>query len=189
MDQPYEARGLIGIARRDITPPFGIYGPVWGFSTHDGSSQGTHKPIFATALVFSAKAASKPTVIVGVDLGSTGDLTGLEDEWIRRDVSEQLDIPLSHLMLASSHTHGAPWAYRSRADFPGGDLIEGYLNLLKSAILEASREAMETSENCIMTFKPGRCDLAKTVTLQIQQTQAGISLALIQQINPLQMIR
>lgn len=165
IDQPHEARGLIGIARRDITPPFGIYGPVWGFSTHDGSSRGTHKPIFATALVFSTQAANKPMVIVGVDLGTTGDLTGLEDEWIRKDVSAQLDIPLSHLMLASSHTHGAPWAYRSRVDFPGGDLIEGYLNLLKSAILEASREAIETAENCIITFKSGRCDLAKNRNL------------------------
>ncbi|MDA2963195.1 MAG: neutral/alkaline non-lysosomal ceramidase N-terminal domain-containing protein [Actinomycetota bacterium] len=161
IDQPHEASGLIGIARRDITPPFGIYGPVWGFSTHDGSSQGTHKSIYATALAITAKGASKPSVIVGVDLGTTGDLTGLEDQWIREDVIAQLDIPLSHLMLASSHTHGAPWPYRSRVDFPGGHLIEDYLNLLKSAILEASREAIETAEECILTFKPGRCDLAK----------------------------
>ena len=31
IDQPHEARAEIGVSRRDITPPFGIYGPVWGF--------------------------------------------------------------------------------------------------------------------------------------------------------------
>ena len=56
IDQPHEARAQIGVARRDITPPFGIYGPVWGFSTHDGSSRGTHKPIYATALAITPQA-------------------------------------------------------------------------------------------------------------------------------------
>jgi len=165
VDQPHEARALIGIARRDITPPFGIYGPVWGFSTHDGSSRGTHKPIYATALSITPTPGQPATVIVGVDLGTTGDLTGLEDQWIREDVVKKLNIPLSHLMLASSHTHGAPWPYRSRAEFPGGEFIEGYLELLKNAIFESAKEAIETAEECIMTFKDGRCDLAKNRNL------------------------
>ena len=83
IDQPHEARAQIGVARRDITPPFGIYGPVWGFSTHDGSSRGTHKPIYATALAITPQSGAKPTVIVALDLGTSGDLTGLEDKWIR----------------------------------------------------------------------------------------------------------
>lgn len=165
IDQPHEARAVIGVSRRDITPPFGIYGPVWGFSTHDGSSRGTHKPLFATALAITAQSGGKPTVIVALDLGTSGDLTGMEDEWIRESVVKDLGIPISNLMLASSHTHGAPWPYRSRVDFPGGDLIEGYLELMKGAILEASREAIETAEDCIITFKDGRCDLAKNRNL------------------------
>ena len=165
IDQPNEARAVIGVSRRDITPPFGIYGPVWGFSTHDGSSRGTHKPIYATALAITAQPGGKPTVIVALDLGTSGDLTGMEDEWIRESVVKDLGIPISNLMLASSHTHGAPWPYRSRVGFPGGDLIEGYLELMKGAILEASREAIETAEDCIITFKDGRCDLAKNRNL------------------------
>jgi hypothetical protein len=121
IDQPNEARAVIGVSRRDITPPFGIYGPVWGFSTHDGSSRGTHKPIYATALAITAPPGGKPTVIVALDLGTSGDLTGMEDEWIRESVVKDLGIPISNLMLASSHTHGAPWPYRSRVGFPGGD--------------------------------------------------------------------
>ena len=165
IDQSKEARLLIGVGERDITPPFGIYGPVWGFSTHDGSSRGTHRPIYATALALRASASSKPAVIVGIDLGTTGDLTGLEDEWMRKHITKELDIPESHLMLASSHTHGAPWPYRSRAEFPGGELIEEYLEFLRSAILNAAREAIETAEDCIITFRPGRCDLAKNRNL------------------------
>jgi hypothetical protein len=60
----------------------------------------------------------------------------MEDEWIRESVVKDLGIPISNLMLASSHTHGAPWPYRSRVDFPGGYLIEFYLELINGAILE-----------------------------------------------------
>lgn len=165
VDTPTEARMLIGVARRDITPPFGIYGPVWGFSTHDGSSIGTHKPLYATAMAFKSSPTSKPAIVVGVDLGTTGDLVGLEDEWIRAEVIKQIDIPISNLMLASSHTHGAPWPYRSRANFPGGEFIEPYLHQLKDAIIQACIEASETAEDAIITFKAGRCDLAKNRNL------------------------
>lgn len=164
VDQPYEAACLVGVARRDITPPFGIYGPVWGFSTHDGSSRGTHRPLLITALALTP-AGGSPAVIIACDLGTTGDLAGMEDLWLRTQLSEELGIPMSHLMLASSHTHGAPWAYRSRQAFPGGHLIEGYLATVRDALVAASREAVETAEECIMTFRSGRCDLARNRNL------------------------
>lgn len=164
VDQPAEARCLVGVARRDITPPFGIYGPVWGFSTHDGSSRGTHRPLLATALALQPEGGPQ-AVLIAVDLGTTGDLAGLEDLWLRQEIAGELDISLSHLMLASSHTHGAPWAFRSREDLPGGHLIEAYLGTLRDALVEAAREAVATAEDCIMTFRAGRCDLAQNRNL------------------------
>lgn len=164
VEQPYEAACRVGVGRRDITPPFGIYGPVWGFSTHDGSSRGTHRPLLVTALALTAP-GERPAVIVACDLGTTGDLAGLEDMWLRTQVCEELGLSMSHLMLASSHTHGAPWAYRSRQNFPGGHLIDGYLNSMRDALIAACREALETSEECILTFRAGRCDLARNRNL------------------------
>jgi hypothetical protein len=34
---PDEGQALIGISRREITPPVGIYGRMWGASTHERS--------------------------------------------------------------------------------------------------------------------------------------------------------
>ena len=163
---PFEAKGWFGVARRDITPPYGIYGPVWGFSTHDGRSTGTHAPLVATALAMRESGDDVPAWIVAVDLGTTGDLTGLEDRWLRREIAGALAVDEDRLMLACSHTHGAPWAYRSRAHLPGGDLIEGYLQQLRSAILEACREAAATAQPAILTVRAGRCDLATNRNLR-----------------------
>lgn len=164
--EPHEARAWIGVARRDITPPFGIYGPVWGFSSHDGSSRGTHKPLSATALSFRASPDDAPSIVVGLDLATTGDLAGLEDPWLRSEIASALAIDEHRLMLACSHTHGAPWAYRSRAHLPGGDRVEAYLEHLLHAITEACREASETAVDAILTFREGRCDLATNRNLR-----------------------
>jgi hypothetical protein len=163
---PHEARAWIGVARRDITPPYGVYGPVWGSSPHDGSSRGTHKPLHATALSLRASPDDPPSLVVGLDLATTGDLAGLEDPWLRSEIAAALDIDRSHLMLASSHTHGAPWAYRSRAHLPGGDRIEPYLEHLLHAIVEACREANASAVDAILTMREGRCDLATNRNLR-----------------------
>lgn len=163
---PHETRAWIGIARRDITPPYGIYGPVWGFSTHDGSSCGTHKPLSATAMALRGHEDDPPAWIVALDLGTTGDLTGLEDRWLRGEITRDLGASDDRLMLACSHTHGAPWAYRSRAHLPGGDRIEPYLQHLRAAILEACREAAATAQPSTVTVRAGRCDLATNRNLR-----------------------
>src|ERR1043165_2264813 len=58
------------IARRDITPPVGIYHRLWGAATHDRST-GVHQPLTATAMVFQqaeGKAASETEqVLVTMD--------------------------------------------------------------------------------------------------------------------------
>ena len=46
---PYEGLALIEISRREITPPIGIYGRMWGASNHD-QSEGTHKSLYVTAI-------------------------------------------------------------------------------------------------------------------------------------------
>ena len=58
---PFEGSADIGFSRRDITPPFGIYGRMWGASNHD-CSEGTDKPLYATAMAFRASAGEHPAL-------------------------------------------------------------------------------------------------------------------------------
>ena len=39
-----------GVARRDVTPPAGIYARSWGAATHE-IAEGIHRPFTATAAV------------------------------------------------------------------------------------------------------------------------------------------
>ena len=41
---PSAYAGLMGVARRDTTPPTGIYARMWGASTHD-LAEGVHRPL------------------------------------------------------------------------------------------------------------------------------------------------
>jgi len=156
---PFEGRALIGFSRRDITPPFGIYGRMWGASSHD-KSEGSHKALSVTAMAFSSDKEIKPAVLVGVDAASLGDLAGREGLEIRNATLSALDIPSSHLMLACSHTHASPWAARSRAQMPGGELIDPYIAMVTSAIIDACREAIRNMEDSIITSAKGSCSLA-----------------------------
>ena len=49
-----------GVARRDITPPVGIYHRMWGAATHERST-GVHRPLKATALAWSGPMRELPT--------------------------------------------------------------------------------------------------------------------------------
>jgi hypothetical protein len=58
-----------GVARRDVTPPVGIYSRSWGAATHD-VAEGVHRPLTATAAVFAPLAGDGPTLaLVALDVG------------------------------------------------------------------------------------------------------------------------
>ena len=64
---PFEGRAHIGFSRREITPPFGIYGRMWGASSHD-KSEGSHKALYVTAMAFASSPHEKPALLVGAVL-------------------------------------------------------------------------------------------------------------------------
>ena len=156
---PHEGRALIGIAREDITPPVGIYGRMWGASNHE-RSEGAHKPLFVTALSIQQSQTDMPALLIAVDAASLGDLDGREAHWLRERVCKALDISDSHLMLACSHTHASPWSARSRANMPGGDLVEQYLHDISDALIAAGKNAIGSASQSIITFANGKCSLA-----------------------------
>ena len=58
-----------GVARRDVTPPVGIYARSWGAATHE-VAEGVHRPLTATAAVFAPHAGDGPELaLVALDIG------------------------------------------------------------------------------------------------------------------------
>lgn len=155
--------GLIGVARRDITPPAGIYARNWGAASHD-LAEGVHRPLLCTVLTLRARDSEKPLVLVAIDAtwfrGPEGAL------FIREYVCRELEIPSSALMVALSHTHAGPSISPAEAHKPGGELIAPYVERLAAAIVEAAREAMETQSDAELRFGTGRCGLAADRDLQ-----------------------
>ena len=111
---PFEGQALIGINKREITPPFGIYGRMWGASNHD-KSEGSHRPLYVTAMSMQSSTSEMPALLVAIDAASLGDLDGREGQKLRETVKTALGVDDSHLMIACSHTHASPWFARSRA--------------------------------------------------------------------------
>jgi hypothetical protein len=153
-----QALCVAGVARRDITPPVGIYHRMWGAATHDRST-GVHRSLTATALVLESQDAGSPgrQAIVAIDhcLLRAGDMAELYAAVCRATgVSE------SELFIAFSHTHGAGLMDRSRANLSGGELVGPYLDRLAELISEAVQEAVARLEPVSIVYGRGRCDLA-----------------------------
>jgi hypothetical protein len=86
-----------GLARVDITPSASMQ--MYGYANRKcGSSNGTHDPLHAKALVLES--GGRRIAIVTLDLGS------IVSEGLKDEVATKLGIPL--LLLAASHTHSAP---------------------------------------------------------------------------------
>src|SRR5580704_1610134 len=134
--RPSAFAGLVGVGRRDTTPPHGIYARMWGAAGHD-QAQGTHRPLTATALALQASEAGPLYLLVALDIAMLGDIGNPSDgERVLEPVREALGLGSGRLIVNCSHTHAAPWSATSRSHLPGGELLAGYLDQLGSAIRE-----------------------------------------------------
>jgi hypothetical protein len=153
-----QARCRAGVARRDITPPVGIYHRMWGAATHDRST-GIHRPLLATALVLESLQADSPgrQVLVAIDhcLLRAGDMAQLHSA-----VCDATGVSAPELHIAFSHTHGAGLMDRSRAALPGGELIGPYLDRMAELISDAIGEAKAGLQPATIVYYLGHCDLA-----------------------------
>ena len=154
-----QSRCRAGVARRDITPPVGIYHRMWGAATHDRST-GIHRPLTTTILVMQpddSQAESKPVAFVAVDhcLLWTREMNELLDR-----VSESSGIERSQIIVFFSHTHAAGLMGNERADLPGGELIPQYLSDVADAISAGIREASDQIQPAVLTYGTGKCNLA-----------------------------
>ncbi len=150
--------GHIGVARRDITPPIGIYNRNWGAATSEVAA-GIHRPLAATALALKRDSGDgQPLVLLSLDLGWWRTS---EDEWdVRSAVLGALGVDDGCVLLHLTHTHAGPSICREDADRPGGHLIGGYLDHVKAACVEAAREAVHNAAPATLAWAYGKCTLA-----------------------------
>ena len=155
--------GLIGVARRDITPPAGVYARNWGAAAHD-IAEGVHRPLLCTVLTVRSDGNQNPLVLAAIDAtwfrGPEGALL------IRDHVCRELGVPSSALMISLSHTHSGPSLSPAELNKPGGSLIKPYVEGVASAIVEAARAALESECRAELRFATGRCGLAADRDLQ-----------------------
>lgn len=149
--------GSIGVARRDVTPPRGIAQNAWGPAT-ERVSTGVHRPLTLTALALRDAAGGPPLVLVAFD-GSW--FRAREDEWhVRSAVVEAAGGDEARVIVTLSHSHAAPLLTRAARDWPGGELIAPYLDALRIAAAEATREALAGTVPATLTWATGRSAVA-----------------------------
>lgn len=150
--------GRIGAARRDISPPAGIYSRNWGAAEHD-AAEGIHRPLYATALAISGSEEGAPFVIVDLDLGWWRSLE--LERTLRGGILEQLGLDESRFLLALAHTHAAPpLVDRADSAWEGGELLAPYLEQVRTAVVDAVSEAISSARPATLEWHAGRCGLA-----------------------------
>ena len=148
--------GAIGVARRDITPPHGIFVRIWGPATEDVST-GTHRPLTLTALALVPDGGA-PLVLIAADLGWWQDPA---DEWrVRGAVLERLGLGPAQVLVHLSHTHAGPSTYSGDAEQPGGHLVPPYLDAVRDAAVEVAEEALAGAVEATLTWATGHSSVA-----------------------------
>ncbi len=153
-----QTRCLAGVSRIEITPPVGIYHRMWGAASHDRAT-GVHKPLLGTAVWLqpSSGDASQAQVLIGIDhcVVDTADMNRLRDA-----VAKAGSLDSANVIITLSHTHGSGWMSRTRAHFPGGDLIAPYLDEVEHKLGQLALQARQSAVPASIVYGLGRCDLA-----------------------------
>jgi hypothetical protein len=151
------SRLRFGLARVDITPPVGIYHPLWGAARHHRST-GVHRPLTAEVMAFGPAGETAPRLI-RAQLDSPG-LVKSQHEALLKSLSEASGLPEHQIVISYSHTHAAGWFTPDRFKMPGGDLIPPYLESGGAKLQTACRQALAGYQEVLITYAAGRCNLA-----------------------------
>ena len=147
-----------GAARRDVTPPVGIYARSWGAATHD-VAEGVHRPLTATAAVFAPLTGEgQMLALVALDIGWFQYAP--DEVALRTAVMERTGLGEAELLVQMSHTHAGANTNSRLEGRPGTELIRPYLDHLTAQVCDAVLEARSTSTEAFVTYGQGRCGLA-----------------------------
>ncbi len=163
IDQKYQeyptTRCRFGVARRDVTPPVGIYARLWGAATHE-VAEGVHRPFSATAgVVAPADGSDGPTLaLVALDLGWFQNVDDFQALYAA--VLDRTGLAPAELLIQMSHTHAGANTNSRLEDRPGTELIVPYLEHLTEAVGDAIVEARAGLAPAHIVWGAGRCSLA-----------------------------
>ena len=147
-----------GVARRDVTPPVGIYSRSWGAATHD-VAEGVHRPLTATAAVFAPLDGDGPTLaLVALDIGWFQYAP--DGQALRAPVMERTGLGEAEILIQMSHTHAGANTNSRLEGKPGAELIAPYLEHLAHRSADAVVEARDGVTEAFVTYGNGRCGLA-----------------------------
>jgi hypothetical protein len=79
---------------------------------------------------------------------------------IQAEVSQAISLRPQQIHVACSHTHASGWMSRSRAAYPGGELIEPYLRRLGHVCADLARAVHDAVRPATLMFDTARCSLA-----------------------------
>jgi hypothetical protein len=138
-----------------------MYHRMWGAAEHD-RSEGVHRPLTVTALVFRDASSQDLTsesqqVLLAIDHCL---LAHEQVEAIQRRASEVAGIPPSSIVLTFSHTHAAGLLNMDREHLPGGELLADYFDTLTETIAKTVQTAAAELVDANITYATGRCGLA-----------------------------
>ena len=149
-----------GHARIDMTPPVGIYHPMWGAARHHRAT-GVHRPLLGDVMalgpISSADAPSTTMLRIQLDLVGMGKR---EYELLLDALCRATELAEGQIVVSFSHTHAAGLFTADRVALPGGELIPDYLESLREQIGVAAVEAMRKMQPCSITYGVGRSNMA-----------------------------
>jgi hypothetical protein len=145
-----------GLARVEITPPVGVYHPMWGAARHQRAT-GVHRPLFADVLALAPLAGGAPLVRIQMDH------VGMEEEQqstLIGHICTALDLSAENILTTFSHTHASGNFARNRVHLPGGELIEPYVAELFERVTLCAQHAVANLQEAVITYGSGRCNMA-----------------------------
>jgi hypothetical protein len=155
-----QVRLIAGMARVDITPPVGMYHRMWGAAIHDRST-GVHRPLTATAIWMQPREAAgercDAILLLALD-HCILERTAMDA--LREAAGHATGIPAAQVHVCLSHTHGAGFMSRSRADLPGGEMIGPYLDEMTGLVGRCAEQALALAQPAVLVCGTGRSALA-----------------------------
>lgn len=169
VDAPFA--GSIGVGRRDISPPVGIFFRNWGAADHD-KSEGLHRPLTVTVLSITPQKTAVAAaggaaggahdvdhlLLVAIDLGW---FTTPQTEYVLRGpLLEKYGLDESQVLMCLGHSHATPSMAVGDKDRPGGELIPAFADHVVKMLMEAAAEAVQSQQPATLMWRYGKSDLA-----------------------------
>ena len=158
-DQNSMSRVQFGLSRVDITPPNGIYHPLWGAARHHRAT-GIHRPLTGEVMAFASADESDSKPLIRVQLDACGFVDPPYYDALMKAICDGAKVDLERVLLCVSHTHSACFPVANRVDLPGGELIEPYLKEIGEKLKIAAEQAVSQMQEVMITYATGRCNMA-----------------------------